>query len=122
MVPKDISYPLAHLLASGVDVAISRSGFSVSPPSGVIVRQNPRRIGLLIYSQSPEPMMIGPFPDVSSVRGFLLPGAGSFLSVDLSDYTLPSLGWFVAPTSTSPFRGVVIEYLLSREIKEGSGV
>jgi len=120
MVPRDISFPLAHLLASGVDVSISRSGLSVTTAGGVIVRQNPKRVGLIIQSTTPQPARVGPFPDVSSSRGFLLPGAGSTLSVDLSDYALPALAWFASPPSDSYFYCTVIEFLLSRELrKEG---
>lgn len=77
-----------------------------------LLTNNPRRVGVVLINLSVNNMYLGLSPGVSAANGiFIAPGGGA-VSMDLdSDFTLPSMEWWViAAGAASPL------YCLSVEI------
>ncbi len=96
-------------------VDVNRVVSSIGVAAVQIMRQQPNRLAFVVVNLSPNDIHIGPFRDVSSSKGILLPpSGGSVVSIYTEDFDLVGYEWFgIAAAAASAI--LVVEWLTQRE-------
>lgn len=68
----------------------------------LILRNDPNRLAFTVHNLGLMPIMIGPFPDVSSIKGFRInPSGASAFVIYTEDFHMVGWDWFAVTVSGS---------------------
>lgn len=73
---------------------------TVTSTASRLVKNDPERLELMIFNQSPTDIYIGLTPEVTSINGILIKGNGGGVIMNIrEDMTLQSRAWFAVTVS-----------------------